>query len=67
MYLPGSKRFSRVLNLFGPIKPEQSAYRVFNTKVFDLFRPSFREGLLTADPSGRGSTSKSRQPRLGAP
>ncbi|KXN90544.1 Cysteine and histidine-rich domain-containing protein 1 [Leucoagaricus sp. SymC.cos] len=33
IYLPGSKRFSRVLNLFGPINPEQSTYHYFNTKV----------------------------------
>ncbi|RDB20947.1 Cysteine and histidine-rich domain-containing protein [Hypsizygus marmoreus] len=33
IYLPGLKRFSRVLELFGPINPEQSSFQYFGTKV----------------------------------
>jgi len=33
IHLPGSKRFSRVLNLFGPIDPAKSTFLYFNTKV----------------------------------
>ncbi|KAG6854917.1 hypothetical protein C0991_009740 [Blastosporella zonata] len=33
IYLPGPKRFSRTLDLFGPIDPNQSSYQVFGTKV----------------------------------
>jgi len=32
-YLPGLKRFRRVLNLFGPIDPESSSFKVYGTKV----------------------------------
>jgi len=31
--LPGQKRFSRVLDLFGPIDPAESSYQFFGTKV----------------------------------
>ncbi|KAF5387119.1 hypothetical protein D9615_001635 [Tricholomella constricta] len=33
IYLPGAKRFSRTLDLFGPIDPEHSSYQFFGTKV----------------------------------
>lgn len=33
LYLPGSKRFLKTIELFGPITPEQSAFQVFGTKV----------------------------------
>jgi len=33
LYLAGSKRFHRVLNLFGPIDPNSSSYKVYGTKV----------------------------------
>ncbi|KAF8078086.1 chord-domain-containing protein [Lyophyllum atratum] len=33
IYLPGPKRFSRTLDLFGPIDPKQSSYEFFGTKV----------------------------------
>ncbi|KAG6845232.1 hypothetical protein H0H87_012224 [Tephrocybe sp. NHM501043] len=33
IYLPGPKKFSRTLNLFGPIDPKQSSYQIFGTKV----------------------------------
>lgn len=37
IHLPGSKRFSRVLNLFGPIDPGKSTFHYFNTKVSAFF------------------------------
>ncbi|GAW06300.1 cord and cs domain protein [Lentinula edodes] len=33
LYLPGSKRFFKTINLFGPITPEQSTVQYFGTKV----------------------------------
>ena len=31
--LPGSKRFKKSFDLFGPIDPEKSSYRILGTKV----------------------------------
>jgi len=33
LYLPGSKRFLRVIDLFGPINPAESVSQFFGTKV----------------------------------
>ncbi|KAG5645922.1 hypothetical protein DXG03_005069 [Asterophora parasitica] len=33
LYLPGPKRFTRTLDLFGPIDPGRSSYQFFGTKV----------------------------------
>ncbi len=33
LYLPGNKRFSRTLDLYGPINPENSTFQYFGTKV----------------------------------
>ncbi|KAG6832678.1 hypothetical protein H0H92_012250 [Tricholoma furcatifolium] len=33
IYLPGPKKFTRTLDLFGPIDPKQSSFQVFGTKV----------------------------------
>ncbi|TFK42718.1 HSP20-like chaperone [Crucibulum laeve] len=33
LYLPGKKRFFRVLNLFGPIDPTKSTFKIMGTKV----------------------------------
>lgn len=33
LYLAGSKRFRRALNLFGPIDPDSSSFQVYGTKV----------------------------------
>ncbi|KAG6891333.1 hypothetical protein C0992_008787 [Termitomyces sp. T32_za158] len=33
IYLPGPKKYSRTLDLFGPIDPERSTYEVLGTKV----------------------------------
>ncbi|KAF9068646.1 chord-domain-containing protein [Rhodocollybia butyracea] len=33
LYLPGSKRFLKTIDLFGPITPEHSTFQVFGTKV----------------------------------
>ncbi|KAI0273659.1 chord-domain-containing protein [Gloeopeniophorella convolvens] len=33
LYLPGSKRFTRSVQLFGPVDPSASSYTVFGTKV----------------------------------
>jgi len=33
LHLPGSKRFSRVIDLFGPIDPDQSTVQILGTKV----------------------------------
>ncbi|KAJ4488480.1 HSP20-like chaperone [Lentinula aciculospora] len=33
LYLPGSKRFLKTIDLFGPITPEQSTVQYFGTKV----------------------------------
>jgi len=33
LYLPGSKRFSRALDLFGPINPAESTLQFYATKV----------------------------------
>jgi len=32
-YLPGPKRFTRSVQLFGPVDPTASSYTVFGTKV----------------------------------
>ncbi|KAI8998475.1 chord-domain-containing protein [Trametes punicea] len=33
LYLPNKKRFRRVLNLWGPVNPEESSYKFYGTKV----------------------------------
>ncbi|KAG0705347.1 chord-domain-containing protein, partial [Suillus ampliporus] len=33
LYLPGSKRFRRTIILFGPVDPDGSSYKFYNTKV----------------------------------
>ncbi|KAG6819538.1 hypothetical protein H0H93_010924, partial [Arthromyces matolae] len=33
IYMAGNKKFSRTLDLFGPIQPKESSYQVFGTKV----------------------------------
>jgi hypothetical protein len=33
--LPGSKRFNKTLDLFGPINTEASSFQILKTKVFD--------------------------------
>jgi len=33
LHLPGSKRFQRIVDLFGPIDPTASSYKYFSTKV----------------------------------
>lgn len=33
LYLPGSKRFTRILNLYGPIRPDESNFMIMGTKV----------------------------------
>ncbi|KAI0636793.1 chord-domain-containing protein [Trametes polyzona] len=33
LYLPAKKRFRRVLNLWGPVVPEESSYKFFGTKL----------------------------------
>lgn len=33
LYMPNSKRFSRTLNLYGPINPDESKYTIMGTKV----------------------------------
>ena len=33
LYLPGSKRFCRSVQLYGPIDPEASSYKYYGTKV----------------------------------
>ena len=33
LYLPDSKRFKRTLELYGPIKPDSSSYKIYGTKV----------------------------------
>jgi len=33
IYLPGPQKFSRTLDLFGPIDPKQSSFQFFGTKV----------------------------------
>ncbi|KAF5358086.1 hypothetical protein D9756_001686 [Leucocoprinus leucothites] len=53
IYLPGSKRFSRVLNLFGPIDPEQSTFRYFNTKVELQLQKSDKRGWVLLEKTTR--------------
>ncbi|KAF9001893.1 HSP20-like chaperone [Cyathus striatus] len=36
LYLPGDRQFTRTLNLFGPIDPQQSTFQIFGTKVVEL-------------------------------
>ncbi|KAI9510890.1 HSP20-like chaperone [Russula earlei] len=33
LYLPGSKRFTRSVQLFGPVDPSASSFKIFGTKV----------------------------------
>jgi hypothetical protein len=33
LFLPDSKRFRRTLELYGPVKPESSSYKILGTKV----------------------------------
>lgn len=33
LYLPGSKRFRRTITLFGPVEPDASSYKFYNTKI----------------------------------
>lgn len=33
LFLPDSKRFKRTLDLYGPINPEASTYKILGTKV----------------------------------
>ncbi|KAI0664575.1 chord-domain-containing protein [Cubamyces menziesii] len=33
LYLPGKKRFRKTLSLWGPVKPEESSYKFFGTKL----------------------------------
>lgn len=41
LYLPGSKRFLRVIDLFGPIDPKESVSQFFGTKVRYAMSSSF--------------------------
>jgi len=57
VYLPGSKRFLRVLDLYGPIIPAESTFQIFGTKVeLHLQKQDTRSWILlektTQDTSG---------------
>ncbi|KAJ3564279.1 hypothetical protein NP233_g8399 [Leucocoprinus birnbaumii] len=53
IFLPGLKRFSRVLNLFGPINPEQSTFRYFNTKIELELQKSDNRGWVLLEKTTR--------------
>jgi len=53
VYLPGSKRFSRVLNLFGPIIPDQSTYRFSNAKIELQLQKSDNRGWVVLEKTNR--------------
>ncbi|KAF9453268.1 chord-domain-containing protein [Macrolepiota fuliginosa MF-IS2] len=53
VYLPGPKRFSRVLNLSGPIVPDQCTYRFFNTKVELELQKSDNRGWVLLEKTSR--------------
>ncbi|KAL9715004.1 hypothetical protein Ac2012v2_001664 [Leucoagaricus gongylophorus] len=53
IHLPGSKRFSRVLNLFGPIDPGKSTFHYFNTKVELQLHKSDNRGWVLLEKTTR--------------
>lgn len=64
LYLPGPKRFTRSVQLFGPVDPTASSYTVFGTKVkisrsyddrFDFIR-SFQVEIRLKKRDGRSWT-----------
>jgi len=78
LYLPGMKRFHRVLNLFGPIDPAGCSFQILNTKVeLDLRKQDGRSWTvlektnrdlgninLSFGVGGRTGTVGARQPTL---
>jgi len=79
LYLPGMKRFHRVLDLFGPIDPARCSFQILNTKVelnlqkkdtrsWTLLEKSTRDLgniSLTFGVGGRTGTVGAKQPILG--
>ena len=39
LVLPDSKRFKRTLELYGPVNPEKSSYKILGTKVRSVATP----------------------------
>ncbi|KAF7778832.1 hypothetical protein Agabi119p4_3177 [Agaricus bisporus var. burnettii] len=53
LHLPGSKRFSRVLNLAGPIDTAHSTYHFFNTKIELQLKKADNRGWVLLEKSDR--------------
>lgn len=64
LYLPASKRFSRSIELYGPINPGASSYKYFGTKV--CMGPIHND-IIADYFVGRIGTQKARHPVLGNP
>ncbi|KAF8894476.1 hypothetical protein BD779DRAFT_1501314 [Infundibulicybe gibba] len=53
LFLPGEKRFSRTLDLFGPIDPTNSSFKITNTKVEIQLQKKDRRGWTVLEQTAR--------------